>query len=172
MATRQPTEKEAFFFLTILSCMTNKPEVNWDLVAERAGYSNASCAKVRFGQIKKAIGYKNDGTHPITTPVKDRAAGKKVKNEIGSGTNVNPGKVTKKRSPKKPKAVKLERELEAEEGDNGNTMKEEAGGPTEYSQDTAAEYADEQFEDPIHERLYHDFQATSQHQDEFLDAES
>jgi hypothetical protein len=27
---RKPTEKEAFFFLTILNSMKNKPEVSWD----------------------------------------------------------------------------------------------------------------------------------------------
>jgi hypothetical protein len=90
-------------------------QVDWDAVAERAGYGSANSAKVRYGQIKKALGYNEDGTFSATvTPTKPRGPRvKKDKATVGSGTNDTPSKVVKKRTPKK-KVVK-EAEPEAEE---------------------------------------------------------
>lgn len=87
------------------------PQVDWDLVAERTGYNSGTTAKVRYGQIKRAIGIKEYGTierapaaakprakkvdengNPIVTPRKPRA---KKEKEVGSGTNKTPSKVTK-----------------------------------------------------------------------------
>lgn len=68
-------------------------QVDWNLVAARAGYSNGNCAVTRFQQIKKAIGYTEGGALPTPSPVKGRV-GKKEK-VAGSGTNNNASKVTK-----------------------------------------------------------------------------
>ncbi|PVH80953.1 hypothetical protein DL98DRAFT_531708 [Cadophora sp. DSE1049] len=164
-APRAPTEKEAFFFLTIMQCMTNKPEVDWDLVASRAGYSNANCAKVRFGQIKKAIGYKEDGSSiPTTNPVKGRA---KKDTTVGSGTNTTPTKVTKPRAPRKSKATKAKVKAEPEaqieiEQQYEEEVNEEVG---EVAEDEADAYT---FDNPLHEQLYNNYQEyhTSQYEDE------
>lgn len=71
-------------------------KVDWEVVAKKSGYSNGSCAKTRFGQIKKRLGITDDGssTGPSasgTTPIKPRA-----KSTIGSGTNKSASKVGKK----------------------------------------------------------------------------
>ncbi|KAH9217311.1 hypothetical protein DL95DRAFT_522229 [Leptodontidium sp. 2 PMI_412] len=153
-AARPPTEKEAFFFLTIMQCMTNKPEVDWDLVASRAGYSNAACAKTRFGQIKKQIGYKEDGSHATPSPIKGR--GKKDAT-VGSGTNTTPTKVSKTRAPRKPKVAKAkpepkpEPEAEAEEEDE-ELVKDEV---EEAVEDEADAYT---FDDPLHKQLFKNYQ--------------
>ncbi|KAH7370835.1 hypothetical protein BKA65DRAFT_590094 [Rhexocercosporidium sp. MPI-PUGE-AT-0058] len=149
---RAPTEKEAFFFLTIMQCMTNKPEVDWNLVATRAGYSNAVCAKTRFGQIKKQIGYKEDGSHATPSPIKGRA-----KNDvtIGSGTNTTSTKVTKTRAPRKPKAAKVKSEPKPEPEDeeqDEEMIKEELEQTVENE---AGAYI---FDDPIHEQLFKSYQ--------------
>lgn len=85
-------------------------QVDWNLVAQEAGYTNAKCASTRFGQMKKKFSAKN-GTPvqspsasfnsistilntPTGSPSKSSAA-KRVKKEIGSGTNVNSGGVRK-----------------------------------------------------------------------------
>lgn len=125
------------------------------MVATRAGYSNANCAKVRFGQIKKAIGYKEDGSHPpTTTPTKGCA---KKDTTTGSGTNTTPSKVTKPRAPRKPKAPKAkvmaEVEIEAEvEQYDEEVRKEEVGDVAEYEADAYT------FDHPLHEQLYNNFQ--------------
>lgn len=96
-------------------------QVDWDHVAQLSGYSNANCAKVRFGkqvdytvafsysasrgltdshlgQIKKAIGFTAPAGSASTTPVKSRG-----KKEVGTGTNKTPSKIKKATTPRKPK---------------------------------------------------------------------
>ncbi|KAL2066664.1 hypothetical protein VTL71DRAFT_2736 [Oculimacula yallundae] len=160
-APRAPTEKEAFFFLTIFQCLTNKPEVDWDLVASRAGYASASCAKVRFGQIKKAIGYTENGVlgAATTTPIKGRA---KKETNVGSGTNKTPTKVTKVRAPRKSKSAKVKAEVDTEEDDK-KMVKEEADELAEG--DGGDAYT---FDNPLHEQLYKSYPA-DQDDDELED---
>ncbi|KAK0122381.1 hypothetical protein ONS95_010621 [Cadophora gregata] len=162
---RAPTDKEAFFFLTIMQCMTNKPEVDWNMVATRAGYSNANCAKVRFGQIKKAIGYKEDGSHPpTTTPTKGR--GKKDTN-VGSGTNTTPTKVTKPRAPRKPKVTKAK--VKAEPGTQAEVEEEDEKFVDAEAGEVAEEEADAYtFDNALHEQLYNNYQQyqNGHHEDE------
>ncbi|KAL3421283.1 hypothetical protein PVAG01_07728 [Phlyctema vagabunda] len=102
----QPTQKEAFFFLSILSCQKTKPDVDWNVVAQKNGYSNANCAKVRFGQIKRRLGYNEDSTgsgNVPATPKKNGSGGRKAQpKKSGSGTNGTAAKV--KKSPTKPRS--------------------------------------------------------------------
>lgn len=42
----QPSVQEAYFFLSILKNQQNKPEVDWDKVAQESGFKNAETAKV------------------------------------------------------------------------------------------------------------------------------
>lgn len=62
---------------------TNSQQIDWDTVAIEAGYNNAATAKVRFGQVKRALGWTVGSK---TSPVK------------------NPNKVEKK--PAKPRAAR------------------------------------------------------------------
>ncbi|KAI9827371.1 MAG: hypothetical protein M1826_006296 [Phylliscum demangeonii] len=57
----QPTPKEAFFMLHVLHNQEGKPKVNWDKVAAAMELKNGSTAYVRFGQIKKRLGWMADG---------------------------------------------------------------------------------------------------------------
>ncbi|KAE9371977.1 hypothetical protein N431DRAFT_535637 [Stipitochalara longipes BDJ] len=139
---RKPSDKEAMFFLHILGAMKNKPEVDWDLVASRAGYGSANSAKVRFGQIKKAIGFNDDGTvSTTTTPTKARAPRIKKEKTVGSGTNGTPAKVTKKRGTPKKKVFKSAAEVE-EDVEADADMNEIPA----HEDDLADPFGDEQYE--------------------------
>jgi hypothetical protein len=80
-------------------------------VAQKSGYNNGGTAKTRFGQIKKKLGFTEDGGASAAgqpkTPTKPRAKKEKT---VGSGTNGSASKVVKKRTPKKEKAAKVEDE--------------------------------------------------------------
>ncbi|KAK2624212.1 hypothetical protein QTJ16_006162 [Diplocarpon rosae] len=108
----EPTAKEAMFFLLILSNMKNKPDVDWTVVAEKASLSNAATASTRYGQIKKKLGFTKTYVSPAD-PGSKAARGKKMEAN-GSGTNLTPARVTKKRSPSKPKALKAKPEYDFE----------------------------------------------------------
>lgn len=69
-----------------------------------SNYSNGLCARTRFRQIKKRLGYTDDGPAPAT-PFPSTPRSKKGK-VVGSGTNGSASKVTKKRSPAKARGAK------------------------------------------------------------------
>jgi hypothetical protein len=126
--------------------LTSLPQVDWEVVAQKSGFSNGKTASTRFGQIKKkwsAMSSDIDTTSSTTPSPKTpkSTTSKENKTMAGSGTNTTPSKVTKK-SPavrgrgRKPKAVKEE---EAEE--NG------AEGDADMSDDApAAENTEEEVE--------------------------
>ncbi|KAH8781867.1 hypothetical protein BGZ57DRAFT_1003436 [Hyaloscypha finlandica] len=110
-----PAPKEAIFFLAILNNMKNKPEVDWDAVAQSSGFKNGNTAATRFGQIKKKWGAMSsdaDTTASGSSPSKSPKAKTPKKAKVGSGTNTSPSKVTKKRDRKS----KVKHEDEAEDG--------------------------------------------------------
>lgn len=92
----QGGDLEARFFFAVLKHMKNKPDTDWEAVAEDMGYTNANTAQVsqtkkiygiviplifpqtRFGQIKRKLGLK-----------------------IGKPASPNANKVTKTGTPKK-----------------------------------------------------------------------
>ncbi|KAG0647929.1 hypothetical protein D0Z07_6041 [Hyphodiscus hymeniophilus] len=103
-----PTAKDGLFFLTILMNMSNKPEVDWDLVAAEAGFKNAKVASTRFGQMKKKfigpstpstqspnVSFSSTTTVPNTPRTPTGSPSKRVKKEVGSGTNVSSSGVRK-----------------------------------------------------------------------------
>ncbi|KAH8205497.1 hypothetical protein TruAng_000403 [Truncatella angustata] len=61
--SKQSGDLEAKFFAAMIKNMKNKPEIDWNGVADELGYANANTAKVRFGQIKKKLGL-NFGNTP------------------------------------------------------------------------------------------------------------
>ncbi|KAJ8071507.1 hypothetical protein OCU04_001826 [Sclerotinia nivalis] len=52
---REPTSKDAKFFFIILDSMKVVPDVDWALVAQRAGYANAISARTRFAQVRRKL---------------------------------------------------------------------------------------------------------------------
>ncbi|KAI9763015.1 MAG: hypothetical protein M4579_000078 [Chaenotheca gracillima] len=70
----EPTSKEAFFMLHVLNNQDGNPKVNWGAVASAVGLKNGATASVRFGQIKKRLGWENlkatsvPGTKTTSTP--------------------------------------------------------------------------------------------------------
>jgi hypothetical protein len=134
--------------------LTSSLQVDWDVVAEKAGYSNAISARTRFGQIKRKLGYTADSPAPPAGPTKAPRAKKTKAN--GSGTNNKPRKVTKipqaKGGRKKSKAAEAdveEQEDVMEEEDSGIASAEDQNGhETGTNQfEEAAEYYDN-IEDP------------------------
>lgn len=148
VTVRDPTPKEGLVFFHILAANTGKLEVgflltsssqsnppldthddtyslqvDWEVVATRLNYANATSAKVRYNQIKRSLitPADNDNTStPTKTPTKAKAkakAKKAGKGEIapgdsddgvlGSGTNTTPSKVKKVATPRKKKALAL-----------------------------------------------------------------
>ncbi|KAI9873377.1 MAG: hypothetical protein M1830_000477 [Pleopsidium flavum] len=54
----EPTEKEAFFMMHVLKHAEGKPKVDWNKVAAAEGLKSGTVASVRFGQIKRRLGWK------------------------------------------------------------------------------------------------------------------
>ncbi|KAI9883816.1 MAG: hypothetical protein M1823_004400 [Watsoniomyces obsoletus] len=94
----QPTLKEAFFMLYVLSNQEGKPKVNWANVATAAGLKNDKVAIARFGQIKKKLGWDggngnpNGNVTPATSPTKASS------NTTKTGTDTVSTKVTKSKN--------------------------------------------------------------------------
>ncbi|PVH80952.1 hypothetical protein DL98DRAFT_626436 [Cadophora sp. DSE1049] len=82
------------FFQAIFANMKETPDVDWVTVAATAGYNSASTARTRFGQIRREL-LKGDGSTGPKSPSKPRSKKDSVKNEVGSGTNLSPSKVSK-----------------------------------------------------------------------------
>ncbi|KAG4428130.1 hypothetical protein IFR05_016387 [Cadophora sp. M221] len=82
------------FFQAIFANMKETPDVDWAIVAATAGYNSASTARTRFGQIRREL-QKRDGSSEPKSPFKPRAKKDSVKQELGSGANPSPFKVTK-----------------------------------------------------------------------------
>ena len=104
--------------------LTSSPQVDWDVVAQKAGYSNAVTARTRFGQIKKKLGFNPDALAPPAGAGKAPRA-KKAKTN-GSGTNTNATKVTK-RSPAKGGRKKSDA-MEADGEEQEDTKEEDDSG--------------------------------------------
>lgn len=63
----QLTEKENEFIKAMFDNMTQRPDADWDKVADDLGLSNAKCAKERFRQMSKEHGW---GSGPDASPIK------------------------------------------------------------------------------------------------------
>ncbi|ESZ90078.1 hypothetical protein SBOR_9542 [Sclerotinia borealis F-4128] len=95
---REPTVKDAKFFFIILNSMRIVPDIDWALVAHRAGYANATSARTRFGQIRRKLRdhygtetYQDKVIPKVVDGISKRGKGK------GAATNPKPPKfVTRK----------------------------------------------------------------------------
>lgn len=97
-ACPQPTLAEAYFFLNIIKFNKSKLDTEWDKVAEASGFKNAETAKVRFGQIKKKLGFQT--ATPMAARVRPGKRGAD-NDEPGASAEKKPRK-----TPAKPRAKK------------------------------------------------------------------
>jgi hypothetical protein len=103
------TDNELRFIKAVFDNMTQKPDANWDSVANDLGLKDAKCAKERFRQM--SVRHKWNETAA--------AASSPRKGKNGALAPNGDAKVTKKpRTPKTPKKVKKE-ESESEEAEGG-----------------------------------------------------
>ncbi|KAF4441922.1 hypothetical protein F53441_11882 [Fusarium austroafricanum] len=65
---KEPTAAEAMLFFSIVKHTRNKADVDWNAVANEAGFKNADVAKVRFGQVKRKLGISTETTAPTRAP--------------------------------------------------------------------------------------------------------
>ncbi|KAF8856301.1 hypothetical protein BDZ45DRAFT_791457 [Acephala macrosclerotiorum] len=102
MSSQDPTVKDVKFFMSYIKNMKNKPEVDWNGIAQEMGLANGNTACTRYSQIKKKY---LDSPGGAPSPAKPRAK----KSEVGSGTNTTPSKISKPkgRPTKKAKAEAL-----------------------------------------------------------------
>ncbi|KFX88089.1 hypothetical protein V490_07843 [Pseudogymnoascus sp. VKM F-3557] len=94
-ATRAPSALECKFLAAILKNSDGVTNIDWDTVASEAGYNSAATAKVRFGQVKKALGWTVRTAGARSSPTK------------------SPNKVEKK--PAKPRVRKTKAMMKKEE---------------------------------------------------------
>ncbi|TAQ86147.1 hypothetical protein B7494_g5523 [Chlorociboria aeruginascens] len=95
----EPTAKDALFFWAILSSMNTKPDVDWKVIAEKAGLKNANTASTRFNQIKKKFNFVHDNASASNASASNGSASNgSASNGPGSGSRPT------KSTPKKTKA--------------------------------------------------------------------
>jgi len=99
------TDNELRFIKAIFDNMTQKPDADWNEVANDLGLKDAKCAKERFRQMSNRHGWRDQGSAATASPRKARSA---VTGPSGDG------KVKKTRSPRK-KTVKSESLVQDEE---------------------------------------------------------
>ncbi|KAF4961468.1 hypothetical protein FSARC_10177 [Fusarium sarcochroum] len=118
------TDGELRFIKAIFDNMTQKPDADWDAVAETLSLKDAKCAKERFRQMSVRHGWRND--QAAASPRKGGASA--------------PDKVTKKpRAPRKKIAKKT---------DEDDEVKEEAKAEkTEKAEDKKEVKSEEQDDD-------------------------
>lgn len=87
-----------FFHISSPVPLLTTLQVNWEVVAEKSGYNSVNTAKVRFGQIKRAIGAETVST---AKPRAKDSTPKTPKKSAGSTKNT-PSKIKKSTPPKTP----------------------------------------------------------------------
>jgi hypothetical protein len=99
------TDGELRFIKAIFDNMTQKPDADWNAVAETLSLKDAKCAKERFRQMSVRHGWRGDASASPASPRKGSAA--------ASGNKV----AKKPRTPRKPVAKKPPKKVEVEEDD-------------------------------------------------------
>ncbi|KAI9828888.1 MAG: hypothetical protein M1819_006503 [Sarea resinae] len=101
---QQPSMQDGQFMLSVIRNMKNKPDIDFEAVANELGYKNGSTASVRFGQIKRKLGY--DKTAEGSTAAS-------AKSGISSSPSGSPSKVVKPRKPVTPRKPRGKKAIEA-----------------------------------------------------------
>ncbi|KAF4441921.1 hypothetical protein F53441_11881 [Fusarium austroafricanum] len=108
------TDGELRFIKAIFDNMTQKPDADWDAVAQTVSLKDAKCAKERFRQMSVRHGWRGDAAASGASPRKSAASGDKV--------NKTPR--TPRKTPVK-KTVKKKKEDEDEDNDVKDEPKKE-----------------------------------------------
>ena len=108
------TESELRFIKAVFDNMTQKPDADWDKVADHLGLKDAKCAKERFRQMSVRHGWR------------EQACPSPKKGKNGATGPSGDGKVTKQRQPRTPrkKAAKKE-ESDDDVADDKESVKAE-----------------------------------------------
>ncbi|PMD38796.1 hypothetical protein L207DRAFT_530264 [Hyaloscypha variabilis F] len=113
-ASSKSTTSPLLFFQIILLNMKNKPDVDWVVVAEKAGYNSGITARVRFSQIMNKLA-REGGRSPLkpsTASSTDCSGDTKTQNH--NGKTSFPSRVTKSKPVhRKNRMVKEERDSES-----------------------------------------------------------
>ncbi|KAH7157060.1 hypothetical protein EDB81DRAFT_855037 [Dactylonectria macrodidyma] len=110
------TDGELRFIKAIFDNMTQKPDANWDAVAQNLSLKDAKCAKERFRQMSVRHGWREQGAVG-SSPRKPKAA-------AGASASGSDAKVTKKpRTPRK-KAIKKDEDTESDVKEDPEVKKE------------------------------------------------
>ncbi|KFZ05799.1 hypothetical protein V501_08012 [Pseudogymnoascus sp. VKM F-4519 (FW-2642)] len=122
-ATRVPTPLDCNFLVAIVKNSDGVTNIDWDAVASEAGYNNAATARVRFGQVKKALGWTVRVVGSKGSPIK-------------SPTKVEK-KPAKPRAARKPKALtkKQQEALAAAAGDDDSNDNEQEDADVHKQED-------------------------------------
>lgn len=106
------TDGELRFIKAIFDNMTQKPDADWDAVAQTLSLKDAKCAKERFRQMSVRHGWRGDSA---------AAASPRKATSTAAGD-----KVTKKpRTPRKPAAKKSAKKAEVEDDEDDEDVKDE-----------------------------------------------
>ncbi|ELR04741.1 hypothetical protein VC83_00682 [Pseudogymnoascus destructans] len=119
-ATRVPTPLECNFLVAIVKNSDGVTNIDWDAVASEAGYNNAATARVRFGQVKKALGWSVRTIGLKTSPIKSPT---KVEKKPAKPRARKPKALTKKQQEALAQAV--------DDVSNGHKQEDDANGHKE-----------------------------------------
>ncbi|OBT42401.1 hypothetical protein VE00_06047 [Pseudogymnoascus sp. WSF 3629] len=139
-ATRAPTPLECNFLVAIVKNSDGVTNIDWDAVASEAGYNNAATARVRFGQVKKALGWTVRTIGSKTSPIKSPT---KVEKKPAKPRARKPKAFTKKQQAALAAAV--DDDSNGDEQDDANGHKQEYGNG--YKQEHEAVKTEEVDED-------------------------
>ncbi|KAH8677996.1 hypothetical protein BX600DRAFT_506984 [Xylariales sp. PMI_506] len=81
------SEQESRVFLSVITNMVSKLEVDWDTVAKESGYASASCAQSRFIQIKKKYA-KQFTNNKATSSIRITKVKKPMKSQVSAAKKV------------------------------------------------------------------------------------
>ena len=105
------TDGELRFIKAIFDNMTQKPDADWDAVAQTLSLKDAKCAKERFRQMSVRHGWRGDSAAVSPRKAASTATGDKV--------------TKKPRTPRKPAAKKSAKKAEVEDDEDDEDVKDE-----------------------------------------------
>ncbi|KAF5618323.1 uncharacterized protein FTJAE_12254 [Fusarium tjaetaba] len=113
------TDGELRFIKAIFDNMTQKPDADWDAVANTVSLKDAKCAKERFRQMSVRHGWRSDGAGAGPSPRKPSASTSSPRKSPAAVRK--PRKTTTARSPSKKSSKKAD-----EDDEDDKEVKEEA----------------------------------------------
>ncbi|RPB15691.1 hypothetical protein P167DRAFT_562940 [Morchella conica CCBAS932] len=116
--TAKNTKNEGQFWLAVFECCESPPKIDFDKLAEKCNYKNATTARVMFNGKRKALRDAelalNGGTGAAAPPVSPKR-GRKPKPKADGEDGEDGGEPVKKRGRGRPKKVVAAQEEEEEQ---------------------------------------------------------